>query len=60
MAMYNSYNDAKKKGLVKVDKKGAVQLRVSTKQYQGVRDSVRLVSKQTYVLLSKAVGRDLN
>lgn len=46
--MYNSYNDAKKKGLVKVDKKGAVQLRVSTKQYQGVRDSVRLVSKQTF------------
>lgn len=47
IAMYNSYNDAKKKGLVKVDKSGAVQLKVSTKQYQGLRDSVRLVSKQT-------------
>jgi hypothetical protein len=47
--MYNSLASAKKKGLVKVDKSGAVQLRVSTQQYQSLRDSVRLVSKQTYV-----------
>ncbi|GAA6062618.1 hypothetical protein JCM10212_002212 [Sporobolomyces blumeae] len=49
IAMYNSYTDAKKKGLVKVDKRtGAVQLHVSTTPYQAVRDSVRLVSKQTF------------
>ncbi|GAA5956289.1 hypothetical protein JCM3765_005619 [Sporobolomyces pararoseus] len=48
IAMYNSLASAKQKGLVKVDKSGAVQLRVSTQQYQNLRDSVRLVSKQTF------------
>lgn len=47
IAMYNSLASAKQKGLVKVDKSGAVQLRTSTQQYQNLRDSVRLVSKQT-------------
>ncbi|GAA5884529.1 hypothetical protein JCM16303_000013 [Sporobolomyces ruberrimus] len=48
VAMYNSQASAKSKGLVKVDKSGGVQLRVSTQQYQNLRDSVRLVSKQTF------------
>ncbi|GAA5923658.1 uncharacterized protein JCM15063_003719 [Sporobolomyces koalae] len=48
VAMYNSLASAKAKGLVKVDKSGAVQLRVSTQQVQSLRDSVRLVSKQTF------------
>ncbi|GAA6018617.1 hypothetical protein JCM11491_006168 [Sporobolomyces phaffii] len=48
VAMYNSQASAKQKGLVKVDKSGAVKLAVSTQQYQSLRDSVRLVSKQTF------------
>jgi len=48
IAMYNSYASAKKKGLISVNKKGAVTLRVSTVQQQSKRDSLRLVSKASY------------
>ncbi|GAA5909148.1 uncharacterized protein JCM6883_002623 [Sporobolomyces salmoneus] len=48
VAMYNSQSSAKKKGLVSIAKNGAVKLGVSTKKYQNLRDSVRLVSKQTF------------
>lgn len=47
--MYNSQASAKQKGLVSIAKNGAVKLGVSTQQYQSLRDSVRLVSKQTFV-----------
>ena len=49
IAMYNSQASAKQKGLVSIAKNGAVKLGVSTQQYQSLRDSVRLVSKQTSV-----------
>lgn len=45
---WNSYANAKKKGLVSVSKSGAVTLRTSTKKYANQRDTVRLVSKQTH------------
>jgi len=61
--MYNSLASAKQKGLVSVAKNGAVKLGVSTQQYQDLRDSVRLVSKQTYVVvitrLEVQSGREL-
>ncbi|GAA5867542.1 hypothetical protein JCM1840_002545 [Sporobolomyces johnsonii] len=48
VAYYNSYANAKKKKLISIDSSGAVELRVSTTANQAKRDSLRLVSKQTF------------